>query len=128
MDRQSGKTYGVAFIEVKPKYNGSLNQENINLLSRTTLQGRRLKFSMSSYDELRQRLFSTWTGTFRHGVAIPFVDKRQQEDVNEKDGTSDFFIGQRDLQTILQISRNYKVMLKVKKFYFVLMCQHIGIL
>ncbi|KAG2205096.1 hypothetical protein INT47_002190 [Mucor saturninus] len=125
MDRQTGKTYGIAFIEVKPKANVNINQESMNTLSRYPLQGRRLKFTISSYDELRQRLFSTWTGSFRNGVAIPFPEKQQGlkmiadkdqdvEMIGDKNtavssGSSDFFIGQRDLQSILQISRNYKV-------------------
>lgn len=113
MDRYTGKTCGVAFIQVKVKNNVIVNQDTVNQLSRLPLQGRRLKFFISTYDELRRKLFSTYAGSFKNGMAIPFMDiqdmARVEDEAFASNGTAAFFIGQRDLQSVLQISRNYKV-------------------
>lgn len=123
MDRHTGKTCGVAFIEVKLKDNTHVinKQEILNQLSRLPLQGRRLKFVVSSYDELRQKIFYTWAGSFKNGIAVPLLTNENNVITHTENDTglgttrnNDFFIGQRDLQSVLQISRNYKVNIKVK--------------
>lgn len=102
MDIHTGKTFGTAFIELGAVRGREGVNRAINVLTRLPLQGRSLKFTLSNYDELRNNLFSEWKGTFKDGLANPNVTRL-------KGGESELFIGQRELQKLLEICRNYKV-------------------
>ena len=106
MDPKTGKTGGVAFIEtqISPTCRYSVDQL-AGQLSTYLLQGRHLRFLSSDYDQLCCELFSHWKGTFSHGVAVP------EPNQNQEDGRSVLFIGQKELQSVLNICRNYKVKL-----------------
>lgn len=102
MDVKTGKTLGVAFIECKIEKDRDIKSVLYDLSKAMPVQGRRIRFNPSSYDELLSHLFSEWPGTFRQGLAILLPNGNDQQSIP-------FFIGQRDLQNLLNVCRNYKV-------------------
>lgn len=108
MDAKSGKTTGEAFVEViitnKNNLSGLLNR-----LSVYPVQGRHLRFANSNYDELRNHLFKNWKGVFEHGLAIPLKVDEEESGLRPLNNESTLFIGQKDLQGLLGVCRNYKV-------------------
>ncbi|CAO3642827.1 unnamed protein product [Mucor hiemalis] len=108
MDAKSGKTTGEAFVEViimnKNNLSGLLNR-----LSVYPVQGRHLRFANSNYDELRNHLFKNWKGVFEHGLAIPLKVDEEESGLGPLNNESTLFIGQKDLQGLLGVCRNYKI-------------------
>lgn len=110
MDPKSGKTTGEAFVEVI-----IMNKTNLSgLLTRLSIypvQGRHLAFTNSNYDDLRTHLFKNWKGVFDHGLAIPLKEEDGGDDggLGPLNNESTLFIGQKDLQGLLSVCRNYKV-------------------
>lgn len=102
MDVKTGKTLGVAFIECNIEKDRDIKSVLYDLSKAMPVQGRRIRFNPSSYDELLSHLFSEWPGTFRQGLATLPPNGNDQQSVP-------FFIGQRDLQNLLNVCRNYKV-------------------
>jgi hypothetical protein len=108
MDIKTGKTCGIAFAEVETERSPEGLKTDLDRLSSLPLQGRRLRFTESSYDDLRNNFFAKWKGEFRDGLAVlPDTDARP---INiERRGDSELYIGQKELQSLLDICRNYKV-------------------
>ncbi|KAI9473408.1 MAG: hypothetical protein EXX96DRAFT_488539 [Benjaminiella poitrasii] len=111
MDVKTGKTLGTAYAELIIHDQENLKSILANLCF-ASMQGRRIRFIHSSYDELCNDLFSSWAGEFKEGVAIPYSSVPKNEDIamiGEQQRSSQFFIGQKDLQHLLNVCRNYKV-------------------
>ncbi|KAI7897798.1 uncharacterized protein BX663DRAFT_527223 [Cokeromyces recurvatus] len=104
MDVKTGKTLGTAYAELIIRDQENLKSILANLCF-ASVQGRRIRFIHSSYDELCNDLFSSWAGEFKNGIAIPF----SLDTMNEQQRNSQFFIGQKDLQNLLNVCRNYKM-------------------
>lgn len=98
MDVKSGKTLGVAFIECRLVQGQCLQSVLPELAKLMPVQGRRLRFTVSSYDEISKHLFTEWPGTFIHGLAHTSMNHEIA-----------YFINQKSLQSLLNICRNYKV-------------------
>ncbi|EIE92483.1 hypothetical protein RO3G_17005 [Rhizopus delemar RA 99-880] len=60
MDVKSGKTLGVAFIECRLVQGQCLQSVLPELAKLMPVQGRRLRFTVSSYDEISKHLFAEW--------------------------------------------------------------------
>lgn len=117
MDVKTGKTTGVAYVEAKFPHNTS-KEEIAYIVSTFKLlftQSRRVLFELSSYDQLCNELFPSWKGSFKDGKAIPYSNPKDQ-DADSKAPT--FFMDQRDLQSLLNICRHYKVIHWLKNNYF----------
>lgn len=102
MDRAFGKTLGTVFVEVDANTNNFI--EKFKRLEKVPLQGRRLRFSLSNYDHLREMLFYNWPGKFKDGLAIAPDNTDNKYIENES-----LFVSQKDLQSIQNICRNFKV-------------------
>ncbi|CEI90305.1 hypothetical protein RMCBS344292_04633 [Rhizopus microsporus] len=102
MDVKTGKTLGVAFIECNIEKDRDIKSVLYDLSKAMPVQGRRIRFNPSSYDELLSHLFSEWPGAFHQGLATLSPNANDQQSIP-------FFIGQRDLQSLLNVCRNYKV-------------------
>ncbi|KAI8996970.1 hypothetical protein BDB01DRAFT_830601 [Pilobolus umbonatus] len=105
MDIRTGKTCGTAFVEVHNTKSIDAILKDIN--SPLPLQGRRLRHFSSSYDELFKHLFPGWRGKCENGQIIP----PDTQDVASIDEYQDplFFINQKDLQSLVNVCRNYKI-------------------
>lgn len=103
MDVKTGKTLGTAYAEVIIK-DGADKQKALDAVTFLPVQGRRIHFTESSYDEVCNEIFSDWNGKFKNGMAIP------SDNWNVVNGrSSQLFIGQKDLQSLLNVCRLYKV-------------------
>lgn len=99
---------GEAFVEVVIMNKNNLS-DLLNRLSVYPVQGRHLRFANSDYDELRNRLFKNWKGVFEHGLATPLKVDEEESGLGPLNNESTLFIGQKDLQGLLGVCRNYKV-------------------
>ncbi|KAL9541777.1 hypothetical protein MBANPS3_008932 [Mucor bainieri] len=105
MDVKTGKTLNTAYVELEmnassPAQIDSLVR-NINV---PQAQGRHVTVTRSSYDDLCNELFSEWKGEFVDGMACPHTDSRDSSATRK----SQYYIGQRDLQRLLNICRFFK--------------------
>ncbi|KAI8364567.1 hypothetical protein BD560DRAFT_448383 [Blakeslea trispora] len=111
MDSKSGKTLGVAFVEVAVKLETrqdilyALKGLSINCTQCT----RRPQFSISSYDELCTQLFPNWKGHFVDGLAVPQPSLGTVHNMIVDAKRSGYFITQKELQALLNVCRNYKI-------------------
>lgn len=108
MDVKTGKTTGVAYVEAKFLQHSS--KEDLAYIVSTfkllCTQSRRVSFELSSYDQLCNELFPSWKGKFRNGKATPYA--KQEIDATMTKNPI-FFVDQKDLQSLLNICRHYKV-------------------
>lgn len=109
MDPQTGKTCGEAFVEVEMVHNKDINYV-IGQLSTYPVQGRHLRFNLSTYEELRRRLFPGWAVQSRLSITAGPYEADDVTQLNEGNNASILFIGQKELQGLLNVCRNYKVM------------------
>jgi hypothetical protein len=100
MDVNTGKTSDTAYAEVI--ISGTTDKKRVlATIACHLIQGRRVHFSESSYDALCNDLFLGWNGRFENGLAFPSNDSSI--------GNPQLFIGQKDLQHLLNVCRLYKV-------------------
>ncbi|KAI8350925.1 hypothetical protein EDC96DRAFT_519226 [Choanephora cucurbitarum] len=111
MDAKSGKTLGVAFVEVVLKLKN--RQDIVHALKNLSMSciqcTRRPQFSLSSYDELYSQLFPNWKGQFLDGLAISQPPLKTVHNMIVDSKKSAFFISQKELQALLNVCRNYKI-------------------
>lgn len=106
MDVKTGKTLNTAYVELE--LNISLPTQAdayIRNIKIPQSQGRHAAVTRSSYDELCNELFSEWKGEFVDGMAFPHTDSRDSSATKK----SQYYIGQRDLQQLLNVCRFFKV-------------------
>lgn len=106
MDVKTGKTLNTAYVELEMN-TSSQNQIDslVRSISIPQTQGRHISVTRSSYDELCNDLFSGWKGEFVDGMACPHTDSRDSSATQK----SQYYIGQRDLQRLLNVCRFFKV-------------------
>ncbi|KAL7329631.1 hypothetical protein PS15p_204696 [Mucor circinelloides] len=105
MDVKTGKTLNTAYVELEMN-TSSQNQIDslVRSISIPQAQGRHISVTRSSYDELCNDLFSGWKGEFVDGLACPHTDSRDSSATQK----SQYYIGQRDLQRLLNVCRFFK--------------------
>ncbi|GAN09429.1 hypothetical protein MAM1_0267c08956 [Mucor ambiguus] len=105
MDVKTGKTLNTAYVELKLDASSSTDMDAaIRSIKIPQAQGRHITVTRSSYDELCNELFSGWKGEFTNGLACPHTDSRDSLATQQ----SQYYIGQRDLQSLLNVCRFFK--------------------
>jgi hypothetical protein len=105
MDVKTGKTLGTAYAEVN--ISGIDKRRVLASVTFLPVQGRRIHFAESSYDDLCNEVFADWNGEFRNGKAIASSTGSSTTVLNERN--PQLFIGQKELQCLLNVCRLYKV-------------------
>ncbi|KAK4522058.1 uncharacterized protein ATC70_004597 [Mucor velutinosus] len=105
MDIKTGKTLNTAYVELEMNTSSPIQIDFIiGNIKIPQAQGRHITVTRSSYDELCNDLFSQWKGEFTDGMACPHTDSRDSSATQK----SQFYIGQRDLQRLLDICKFFK--------------------
>lgn len=106
MDVKTGKTLNTAYVELEMHASSPTQIDTlIRNIKIPQAQGRHIIVTRSSYDELCNDLFSEWKGEFTDGMACLHTDSRDSSATKK----SQYYIGQRDLQNLLNVCRFFKV-------------------
>ncbi|CEP17348.1 hypothetical protein [Parasitella parasitica] len=104
MDVKTGKTLNVAYVELETSTFSDIQIDSaIRSIKIPQMQGRHISVCRSSYDELCNDLFPKWKGHFTNGVALSHTDPRDSS-VQK----SQYYISQKDLQSLLNVCRFFK--------------------
>ncbi|GAN11243.1 hypothetical protein MAM1_0514d10802 [Mucor ambiguus] len=106
MDVKTGKSLKTAYVELELNTSSSIEIDYlIRNITIPQAQGYHKTVTRSSYDELCNHLFSEWKGEFINGMACPHTNFRDSSATQQ----SQHYIGQRDLQRLLNICRFFKI-------------------
>lgn len=107
MDVDSGKSFGIAFVDVTALIGEHGITRVLNRFERFPLQGYNLEFSLSNHNELRNNLFFwNWDRTFEDGLAKPNptnIASTRNRESQKRRREFELLIGQRELLNLLQV-------------------------
>ncbi|KAI8334870.1 hypothetical protein BD560DRAFT_414300 [Blakeslea trispora] len=108
MDTKTGKTKGIAFVEVICQDQSNMAKHLANFSFRNHQVFRSCKFMLSSYDEICSQLFYNWNGQFHHGLAYPNNSSNIRDMMMAGSKKTTFFIHPEELRALINICQKFK--------------------